>query len=182
MMYWEANVMSHPHVLSLLASVMIFPFMVWGQPWWFASWMPTLPLKFPEPYCHLPSDAFNFHLHFSAHWPLVICVLHWTLSVLVTEGCGYFEVHPDLNKQLYFASLHDRKNHPKFQHLVAAQGDSLWCFGQPECPYCLSDKNSLLISKDSWTPRKVVQILAISVPQVWFSCSQSPRVLLWMLN
>lgn len=79
MMYWEANVMSHPHLLSLLASVMIFPFMVWDQPWWLASWMATLPLKFPEPYCHLPSDVFNFHLLFSAHWPLVICVLHWTL-------------------------------------------------------------------------------------------------------
>lgn len=88
MMYWKANVMSHPHLLSLLASVMIFPFMVWGQPWWLALWMPTLPLKFPEPYCHFPSDAFNFHLPFSAHWPLVTGVLQWTLSVLVTEGCG----------------------------------------------------------------------------------------------
>lgn len=124
MMYWEAKVMSHPHVLSLLASVMIFPFMVWGQPWWLASWMPTLPLKFPEPNCHLPSDTFNFHLHFSAPWPLVIGVLHWTLSVLVAEGCGYFKVCPDLHKQLYFASLSWQKKSPQ----IPTFSGSAWRF------------------------------------------------------
>lgn len=120
MMYWEANVMSHPHLLSLLASVMIFPFMVWGQPWWLASWMPTLPLKFPDPYCHLPSDAFNFRFHFSAHWPFVIYVIHWTLSVLVTEGCGYFKVCPDSHKQLYFASLSWQKKSPQIPAFTAS--------------------------------------------------------------
>lgn len=162
MMYWEANVMSHPHLLSLLASVMIFPFMVWDQPWWLASWMPTLPLKFPEPYCHLHSDVFNFHLLFSAHWPLVICVLHWTLC-WYQRAVGILRCVLIHKNSCILHHYRDRKNHPKFQHLVAAHGDSLLCFGQPECPYYLSDKNSLLISKDSRTPREDVQILAISL-------------------
>lgn len=43
-------------------------------------------------------------------------------------------------------------------------------------------QDSLTYVKDSWIPRQDVQILAILVQQFWFSCSQSPRVLLWMLN
>lgn len=42
-----------------------------------------------------------------------ICVLHWTLPMLVTEGHGYFRVCPDLHKLLYFCiSVHDRKVPP----------------------------------------------------------------------
>lgn len=65
---------------------------------------------------------------------------------------------------------------------MASHGESLWCFSQFAYLNSFSDKTSSLISKDSWTPKQDVQISAVSVQQFWFSCSQSPRVLLWMLN
>lgn len=141
---------------------------------------PSVPPLF-DPYCDFLLLLISISIFFSSLNFSEIHVVRWHLPMPIAGHSNYFRVQ-DLQELLYLTFLFLKENTLKFHLVVAVLRNSLWCFGKFDCPNQFSDKISSLISKDSWTPEQDVQISAISVQQFWFSCSQSPRVLLWMLN